>query len=86
MTETVLTSLDVFTGFPGDHGALVIRKGKVTIAGNNIIESSSNYGLLAFLKTLLSNDAEAKKTKLAVEGFHQDGVTGLAGAMLLQEN
>lgn len=49
----------------------------MTIGGSNIIESSSNYGVLAFLQTLLSHDATAKETELAVEGWHQDGIPGL---------
>ena len=66
-----------FTGFPGDHGDLMIKKGKVTVGDNNIIETTSNYGLQAFVQTLLGHDTTAKETKLSAEGWYQDGISGL---------
>jgi len=68
---------NAFVGFPGDHGDLLIKKGKVTIAGNNIIESTSNYGLSSFVQTLLSQDNAAKRTSLEAEGWKEDAVSGL---------
>ena len=66
-----------FTGFPGDHGDLLIGKGKVVIGGNNIIESNANYGLSSFIQTLLSHNTVAKETRLAAEGWKEDAVSGL---------
>ena len=60
---------NAFTGFPGDHGDLLIGKGKVVIGGNNILESNSNYGLSSFIQTLLSHNTVAKETRLEAEGF-----------------
>lgn len=60
-----------FTGFLNDQNQLVIRKGKVAIGGNNIVESTSNYGLLVFLQALLDHYVTAKKAKLALESWYQ---------------